>query len=300
MQKLIKNLNFLWNKFRKNNEKFWAEIEEQFILNDISALTAEEIIRDVRNKSIGENINDAELLKNLLRNKIISILSENTNIMRSGDTPYIKESVKGRESASIWMIVGVNGVGKTSSIAKLARMFKSEGKKVLLTAADTFRAAAFEQIDHFAGLLDIPVVHHQRYSDPGAVVFDSIEKAAAGKFDIVLIDTAGRMHTAANLMEELKKIKRVIIKKTGSKPDEILMAVDSTTGQNSMSQTSAFHEALGLTGLILTKTDGTSRGGIVITIMNELGVPVKYITNGEKLENIEPFDPIIFTDRIIN
>jgi fused signal recognition particle receptor len=300
MQKLIKNLNFLWNKFRKNNEKFWAEIEEQFILNDISALTAEEIIRDVRNKSIGENINDAELLKNLLRNKIISILSENTNIMRSGDTPYIKESVKGRESASIWMIVGVNGVGKTSSIAKLARMFKSEGKKVLLTAADTFRAAAFEQIDHFAGLLDIPVVHHQRYSDPGAVVFDSIEKAAAGKFDIVLIDTAGRMHTAANLMEELKKIKRVIIKKTGSEPDEILMAVDSTTGQNSMSQTSAFHEALGLTGLILTKTDGTSRGGIVITIMNELGVPVKYITNGEKLENIEPFDPIIFTDRIIN
>jgi fused signal recognition particle receptor len=201
---------------------------------------------------------------------------------------------------TVWMIVGVNGVGKTSTIAKLAKFYSSKGKSVLLTAADTYRAAAFEQIDHYAKLLELPIVHHQRFSDPGAVVFDSLEKAIAKKIDIVLIDTAGRMHTSYNLMEELKKIKKVIYKKINRDADEILMVIDSTTGQNAKFQVDLFNQSINLTGIILTKTDGTSKGGIILTIKNEFNLPIKFITNGEKLENIQYFDSVKFTEMLFN
>jgi fused signal recognition particle receptor len=294
MQKLIKNLNFIISKFKKNNEEFWPEIEEQMILNDISALTSGEIIEKLKNKAKNENIRDADSMKLLLRDEIIKILA-------GDDFPVSdKKAINLSSLPSVWMIAGVNGVGKTSTIAKLANYFKNQGKSIILTAADTFRAAAFEQIDHFANILEIPVVHHQRYSDPGAVVFDSLEKAAAKNTDIVLIDTAGRMHTSYNLMEELKKIKKIIIKNTGKPPDEVLMVLDSTTGQNAKNQVKIFHDALDLTGLILTKTDGTSKGGMVITIRNEIDIPVKFITFGEKLDNIEIFDPVKFTDSLLN
>jgi fused signal recognition particle receptor len=288
MQKLIKNLNYIWNKFRQNNQDFWDEIEEQLILSDVSSNTANMIIEDVKDHTLKENINDINSINVLLKEKITGILREN------GDINYkLSEN-----PPSIWMLVGVNGVGKTSTVAKIARYFQEDKKSVLMTAADTFRAAAYEQIDHFARILDLPVVHHQRGSDPGAVVYDSIEKAVAKKTDIILIDTAGRMHTSYNLMEELKKIKKVIIKKIGREPDEILIVLDSTTGQNSRSQVAKFHEAVDLSGIVLTKTDGTSKGGIILTIKNEFKIPIKFITNGEKLEDLKVFDAVKFTEML--
>lgn len=296
MKQLIKNLNFIWNKFKKTNTEFWSEVEEQLILNDVSAQTADYIISDVREKAIKDNVSDLDSVRQMLKDKISSILKDSSPDNADKD----KIEKKSKDAPEIWMFVGINGVGKTSTVAKLANYFKNLGKSVLLTAADTFRSAAFEQIDYYAKLLELPIVHHQRYSDPGAVVYDSLEKAAAKKIDIVLIDTAGRMHTAYNLMEELKKIKKIINKKTGREPDEILMVIDSTTGQNARNQVAIFNEALDLTGLILTKTDGTSKGGIVITIRNELKLPVKFITTGEKIENLEIFDADKFSNILLS
>jgi len=291
MQRLFKNLNLIWNKFKKSNDSFWDEVEEQLILNDVGASTANDIIIDTREHSFKENINDIELIKEFLKEKIIKILDNNS----SSGSSIVKFS---NEIPTVWMMVGVNGVGKTSTIAKIANLFKNQSKSILLTAADTYRAAAFEQIDHYSKLLNIEMVHHLRYSDPGAVVYDSIEKAIAKKIDLVLIDTAGRMHTAYNLMEELKKIKKVIYKKLSREADEILMVIDSTTGQNAKIQTAAFNDAVGLTGIVLTKTDGTSRGGIVLTIKNELNIPIKFITSGEKINNIDFFNPVKFTEML--
>ncbi|MCL5069329.1 MAG: signal recognition particle-docking protein FtsY [Actinobacteria bacterium] len=293
MKRLLKNLNLIWNKFKKSNDSFWDEVEEQLILNDIGASTASSIISDVRKHAFKENINNIETIKEFLKDKIVKILDNDT----SSGSSIVKFS---SEIPAVWMMVGVNGVGKTSSIAKIANLFKNQNKSILLTAADTYRAAAFEQIDHYAKLLDIEIVHHQRYSDPGAVVYDSIEKAIAKKIDLVLIDTAGRMHTSYNLMEELKKIKKVICKKLCREADEILMVIDSTTGQNAKIQASIFNEALDLTGIVLTKTDGTSKGGIVLTIKHELNIPIKFITSGEKINNIDFFDPIKFTEMLFN
>lgn len=294
MQKLIKNLNVIWNRFKKPDPEFFNEVEEQLILNDVTYNTAEIIINDLKKYCQKENIVDVEKIKILLKEKINAILAENNPAIPGQDF------LSAENLPAVWMLVGVNGVGKTSTTAKLANYFKKKGKTVLLTAADTYRAAAYEQINHFAELLNIPIVHHQRHSDPGAVVFDSIEKAIAKEIDVILIDTAGRMHTAYNLMEELKKIKKVVQKKIGRKPDEILMVIDTTTGQNSTNQAKIFHEALDLTGFILTKTDGTSKGGSIISIKNDTGVPVKFITFGEKLENIETFDPVKFSDMMFS
>jgi len=290
MQKLIKNLNLIWNKFKKNNNEFWNELEEQLISDDVSIDTAMNILRSVKDYTFKENINDIEVIKDLIKKQIIKILNSSNlqNINFSLTIP------------TVWMIVGVNGVGKTSTIAKLAMFYSSRGKSVLLTAADTYRAAAFEQIDYYAKLLKLPIVHHQRYSDPGAVVFDSLEKAIAKKIDIVLIDTAGRMHTSYNLMEELKKIKKVIFKKLNRDADEILMVIDSTTGQNAKFQVDLFNQTINLSGIILTKTDGTSKGGVILTIKNEFNLPIKFITNGEKLENIQYFDSVKFTEMLFN
>ncbi|GEM_PF-1351956 len=318
MQGLIKNINYIWNKFKKTNKEFWYEIEEQLILNDVSVDTTEFIINKIKDTALKENINDLVSIKNLIKSEISKILSSdlskdkqsnikllNINNINSENTnsELIKEPY-GQSYFSdipkIWMMVGVNGVGKTSTIAKLANYFKKLNKSVLLTAADTFRAAAFEQLDHYAKTLNLPIVHHQRYSDPGAVVYDSIEKALAKKIELILIDTAGRMHTDYNLMEELKKIKKVIFKKQNKDPDEILMVIDSTTGQNAKNQVKIFNEALGLTGLILSKTDGTAKGGVIITLKYEFGIPIKFITYGEQLDNIEIFKPEKFSERLIS
>lgn len=290
MKKLIKNLNLIWNKFKRNNDEFWNEIEEQLISNDVSFNTAENILKDIKNYAFKENINDIEVIKKLIKKQIIQILDDTDlhGLQFSGISP------------TVWLLVGVNGVGKTSTIAKLARFYSMKGKSILLTAADTYRAAAFEQINHYAKMLDLPIVHHQRFSDPGAVVYDSIEKAISKKIDLVLIDTAGRMHTSYNLMEELKKIKKVIFKKINREVDETLMVIDSTTGQNAKFQVDTFNKSIKLSGIILTKTDGTSKGGIILTIKNEFKIPLRFITTGEKINDIQDFEPAEFADMLLN
>ncbi len=290
MRKLIKNLSYIWNKFKNDRKSFWDELEEQMVASDISVNTVDKILGEVKNHVYGENVNDLEKIKSLLREQIIEILKTNgNNNLKISPTP-----------PTVFLVVGVNGVGKTTSVAKLAHMFKGNGKKVLISAADTYRSAAVEQIQYYAEKLELDMVYHQKFSDPGAVVYDSVEKAKAGGIDLVIIDTAGRMQTSYNLMEELKKIKKVIGRRIDREVDEILLVIDSTTGQNARSQAELFNDSLSLTGIILTKTDGTSRGGIVLTIKNDLGIPIKLVTDGEKLDNIHYFDPVKFTESIFS
>jgi len=290
MQKLIKNLSYIWNKFKNNRQSFWDELEERLVTSDISINTAGKILEEVRDYVYRENINDLEKVKDLLKKQIIEIL-------RSGENSKLNISPR---PPTIFLIVGVNGVGKTTAVAKLANMLKKDGKKVLISAADTYRSAAVEQIQHYAEKLKLDIVYHQKFSDPGAVVYDSVENAKARDIDVVIIDTAGRMQTSYNLMEELKKIKKVISKRIDREVDEILLVVDSTTGQNARVQAELFNSALRLTGIILTKADSTSRGGIVLTIKNDLGIPIKLVTDGEKLGDISYFDPVKFTGLIFS
>ncbi|OFW64573.1 MAG: signal recognition particle-docking protein FtsY [Actinobacteria bacterium RBG_19FT_COMBO_36_27] len=290
MQKLIKNLNFIWNKFKNDRRLFWDEIEEQMVASDISISTTAKILDEVKKIAYSENIDNPERIKSLIKGEIIKILGngKNFNLNISAMPP------------TVFLIVGVNGTGKTTSVAKLASMFKKNGKKVLISAADTYRAAAVEQIQHYAEKLKLDIVYHQKFSDPGAVVYDSMEKAKAREIDLVIIDTAGRMQTSHNLMEELIKVKKVITGRINRNVDEILLVVDSTTGQNAKNQAEIFNNSLSLTGIILTKTDSTSRGGIVITIKNDLNIPIKLVTDGEKLDNISYFDPVKFTDSLFS
>ena len=289
MFKLVNNLKYLWNKFKGSSEEFWDSLEEELILNNVSAGTTGKILMEIKEHSYKNNINNYEEIKNLLKQKLKSILLEGSP--EKLDT--------GKKKPFIILIAGVNGVGKTSSIAKMAWLFKKEGKSVLIAAADTFRAAAVEQIQFFGEKLGVDIIHHQRNSDPGAVVYDSLDSASAKKIDIVIIDTAGRMQTSSNLIDELTKIKRIINKKTGNDPDEILLVIDSNTGQNARSQAEIFHKALNISGIILTKADSTSRGGIVLTIKNDMGIPIKFITFGEKIDNISYFDIDKFVDLLI-
>jgi fused signal recognition particle receptor len=295
MFKLIKNLNYLWNKFKGSNAEFWDSLEEELILNNVSVETTSIILKDIKEYSLKNNINNFEEIKKLLKEKIKNILIPD-NIQNIQKKDFIKSDNK----PFVILVAGVNGVGKTSSIAKLAYLFKKEGKSVLISAADTFRAAAIEQIQFFGEKLGIEVIKHQRNSDPGAVVFDSLDSAIAKNIDIVIVDTAGRMQTSVNLIDELKKIKRIINKKTGRDPDEVLLVIDSNTGQNAKSQAEIFNKALDITGIILTKADSTSRGGVVLSIKNDLNIPIKFITFGEKIEDINYFDPEKFADLLIS
>lgn len=289
MFKLVNNLKYLWNKFKGSNVQFWENLEEELILNNVSVETTGKILKEIKEYCFKHNINNFEEIKNLIKQKLKNILLE-------GSPEKIDTN---KRKPFIILVAGVNGVGKTSSIAKMAWLFKKEGKSVLIAAADTFRAAAIEQIQFFGEKLGIEVIHHQRNSDPGAVVYDSLDSAFAKKIDIVIIDTAGRMQTSSNLIDELRKIKRIINKKTGNDPDEALLVIDSNTGQNAKSQAEIFHKALNVTGIVLTKADSTSRGGIVLTIKNDLGIPIKFITFGEKIEDISYFDTDKFADLLI-
>ncbi|MCX6384600.1 MAG: signal recognition particle-docking protein FtsY [Actinobacteria bacterium] len=290
MFKLVKNLSYLWNKFKGSNPQFWDNLEEELILSNVSVETAGCILNETREYCFKNNVNNFNEIKNLIKEKIKKILDfgKPQKINTAGRKPFII------------LVIGVNGVGKTSSIAKLSYLLQKEGSHIMIAAADTFRAAAIEQIQFFGEKLGIEVIHHQRNSDPGAVVYDSIDSAVAKNIDIVIIDTAGRMQTSSNLIDELKKIQRIINRKIGRDPDEVLLVIDSNTGQNAKSQAEIFHKALNVTGIILTKADSTSRGGIVLTIKNDLSIPVKFITYGEKIEDISYFDPEKFVDLLID
>jgi fused signal recognition particle receptor len=272
------DLDVLFSGKKAIDEDLLEELEEILITSDIGVQTAMDIMERVSDNASG--IENAAKLQTVLQAEILSILQAD----KDPPAPI-------RAKPHVIMVVGVNGVGKTTTIGKLAAGYSSTGKKVLIAAADTFRAAAIEQLTIWADRAGADIVKHKDGADPAAVAYDGIEAAAARDADVVLIDTAGRLHTKVNLMEELKKIKRSVSKKLPEAPHEILLVLDATTGQNALSQAQLFDEALGVSGIALTKLDGTAKGGIVISIYNTMNIPLQYIGVGEKIEDLQPFDP---------
>ena len=270
---------------RKVDEELLEELEELLITSDIGVQTTMDLIQSISKKS--SKISGADQLKETLKEKIISFLD-----VRMAATQKIAPK------PHVIMVIGANGVGKTTTIGKLAAKYVDSGRKVIIAAADTFRAAAIDQLVIWAQRAGVEIVRHKEMSDPAAVAYDGIEAAAARSADIVLVDTAGRLHTRKNLMEELKKIKRTISKKLPEAPHEILLILDATTGQNALSQAKMFNDALGVTGIALTKLDGTAKGGIVVSICSTLEIPLKYIGIGEKIEDLQEFDPIQFANAL--
>ena len=260
------------------DEEFYDELEESLIMADLGASVAADAIKRLRDAVYNNKIQNGEGVKQALRD----ILEEKLSV---GDTA-LDLSTK----PSVVLIIGVNGVGKTTSIGKLAHRFKQEGRRVLLCAADTFRAAAADQLEIWANRAECELVRSKEGADPGAVLFDSLAAAKARGVDVVLCDTAGRLHNKANLMNELSKLRRIIDRETPDAAKETLLVLDATTGQNGLQQAKVFKEPAGLTGIILTKLDGTAKGGICIAIAQELGVPVKFVGLGEGIDDLQPFD----------
>lgn len=260
---------------------FPEELEEILILSDIGVKATKEILDAVRN--------DPAHIRESVREEIRKILKQ-------GESPL---HINGNKPAVI-MVVGVNGSGKTTTIGKLARRFREQEKEVFLVAGDTFRAAAIEQLTIWGERAGARVIKHKNGADPGAVVFDALQAARSKGADVVIVDTAGRLHTKSPLMEELKKIKRVMDKELPGSPHETLLVLDATTGQNAINQARIFHEAIGVTGIVLTKLDGTAKGGIIIAILKELGIPVKMIGIGEKVEDLRDFNADEFTEALFS
>jgi fused signal recognition particle receptor len=268
---------------KRIDDDLLEELEELLITSDIGVQTTVSLMEKVSSAQISE----VDQIKALLKAEILAILEPQS-------TPIEKPPT----SPLVMMIVGVNGTGKTTTIGKLAAKATASGQKVLIGAADTFRAAAIEQLSIWAERAKADIVKHKEMADPAAVAFDAVAAAEARGADLVLIDTAGRLHTKVNLMEELKKIKRAVSKKIPDAPHEILLILDATTGQNALSQAELFHDALGVTGLALTKLDGTAKGGIVISICDTLKIPLQYIGIGEKIEDLRRFDAAQFVDAL--
>jgi fused signal recognition particle receptor len=255
------------------------DIEEVLITSDVGAEATDEIVSLLREKVKSGEIKNSDDVKSCLKNEMALLLGKSQPLVTFGEKPFVI------------LTVGVNGVGKTTTIGKLSSRFISEGNSVILAAADTFRAAAIEQLEIWAKRSGADIIKHQSGSDPAAVAFDAVEAAKARGIDIVIIDTAGRLHTKSQLMDELKKINRVIKKSIPDAPQEILLIVDATTGQNALRQAQIFNEAIGITGIALTKLDGTAKGGIIFAIKKELGIPVRLIGIGEGVDDLKDFDP---------
>lgn len=266
------------NSFTKIDEDFFNELEETLILSDIGAETSADICGQLRAAVKKTGTTEPGEVKQMLKNIISEILSGGNEL-------------KLETSPSVIMVIGVNGAGKTTTIGKMAANFKSQGKKVIVAAADTFRAAAIDQLNVWTDRAGVDIVKHGEGSDPAAVIFDAISAAKARGADIVLCDTAGRLHNKKNLMEELKKIARVIARELPEASVETLLVLDATTGQNAVSQAQLFNETADITGIVLTKLDGTAKGGIIIPIKNELGLSVKLVGVGEKIDDLQPFVP---------
>jgi len=272
---------------KKIDETLLEELEEILITSDIGVKTSQHLIRDVTAKVTRKELEDADQLKANLQEQIFQILNQQEKALDIF-----------RARPFVIMVVGVNGTGKTTTISKMAQKFKAEGKSVLLAAADTFRAAAIEQLEIWGQRIGCEVIKHRQGSDPAAVVFDALQAGRSRGSDVVLVDTAGRLHTKVNLMEELKKIKRIMTREIPGAPHEILLVLDATTGQNALSQARMFHQALEVTGIVLTKLDGTAKGGILIGISNELKIPLRYIGIGEKAEDLREFNARDFVDAL--
>ena len=277
-------LNALFSK-NKIGDEFYDELEEILISADISVATAMDIVEQIRAEAKTEKLKDKEFIVDLLKDVIEDTLSE-------AEAPEL-------EFPAVIMLVGVNGVGKTTTIGKLANYFSRQNKSVTVAAADTFRAAAADQLSVWADRAKVRIVKHEEGSDPSAVVFDAVSSAKAKKTDVVIVDTAGRLHVKANLMEELKKMNRVVHRDYPEAHFYKLLVLDATTGQNALSQAKLFDEAVDLDGIVLTKLDGTAKGGFVVSLCGELHVPVLFVGTGEKMEDLELFDAEEFTEGII-
>lgn len=271
------------------DEDLYEELEEVMVQADVGVTTAMELVDRLRRTVRERRVEDAAELKPLLKELIREML---------GSLPgRLNTSL---DSPTVVMVVGVNGVGKTTTIGKLAYLYKSEGKKVILGAADTFRAAAIDQLEVWADRIGIDLVKHQEGADPAAVAFDSLQAARARQADLLIIDTAGRLHTKSNLMEELKKIGRVLDRDLPGAPHEVLLVLDATTGQNAINQAKLFCDAAGVTGIALTKLDGSAKGGVIIAVRQTLGIPVKLIGIGEGIDDLKEFNPVEFVDALFS
>ena len=283
---IVSGFDSIFSGFSHIDDDFYEELEEILVMGDIGIHATEEIIENLKKKVKENHIKEPADCRELLINSI-------KEQMYVGDTAYRFE-----EETSVVLVIGVNGVGKTTTIGKLAGKLKSQGKKVILGAADTFRAAAGEQLTEWANRAGVEIVGGQEGSDPGSVVYDAVQAAKARKADVLLCDTAGRLHNKKNLMEELKKINRILEKEYPEAYRETLVVLDATTGQNALVQAKQFSEAAEITGIVLTKMYGTAKGGIAVAIHSELGIPVKYIGVGESIDDLQKFDADQFVDAL--
>ena len=277
----------IFSGFSQLDDDFYDELEESLVMADMGAETTMEAVEELRDRCKERKIKDVEGARACMREILAEYLSREDNGVDLSRTP------------AVVLFIGVNGVGKTTSIGKLAARWKKEGKKVLLCAGDTFRAAAADQLTIWSERAGVDIIKQHEGADPAAVVYDAMSAAKARKADVVLVDTAGRLHNKQNLMNELGKISRVIDRECPDSSRESLLVLDATTGQNGLIQAKQFAQTAGITGIILTKLDGTAKGGIVIAIAKELGVPVKYVGVGEGVDDLQPFDPVAFTEALL-
>ncbi len=282
LKKTSQKLKELFKKSELNDE-FYEELEYVLISSDMGAITTEDIIDELKTRAKKEKIKESAKAKELLK----QIISEKIEIEEEEETFPL-----------VYLIIGVNGVGKTTTIGKLASLFKQQKKEVILAAADTFRAAASDQLTEWADRSKVKIIKHAEGADPASVVYDAIESMKARKSDVLLIDTAGRLHNKVNLMEELKKISKIVGNKYPECEYKKILVLDATTGQNALSQVKEFNEMIGIDGLILTKLDGTSKGGVIVPIINDLQVPVKFVGVGEKIDDLIPFDAKDFVNAL--
>ena len=281
----IGQIDSIFRAFGKVDENMLEELEEILICADVGYETTEEIITQMREKMKEERISDPEVAKAALKQILRNLL---------GDA----EPLSLQTTPLVILVIGVNGVGKTTSIAKMANLFRQDGKKVLLAAADTFRAAAIDQLDIWANRIGVDLIKQAEGSDPAAVVFDAVSAAKSRRSDVLIVDTAGRLHNKKNLMDELAKINRVIERELPNTTKETFLVLDATTGQNAINQAVEFKNAAQITGLILTKLDGTAKGGIIFSIKKMLAIPVRFVGVGEKQEDLQPFEPDSFIDAL--
>lgn len=273
---------------RRLDDALFDELEELLILGDVGVDQAVEWVEDLRNQARERGVREAWELRPLLRELLLDVLGRDSAPLQIHPG-----------SLSVVLVVGVNGAGKTTTLGKLAHRLKGEGRKVLLAAGDTFRAGAIEQLQVWGSRAQVDVIRQQEGSDPAAVVFDAIQAGRSRGVDVVLCDTAGRLHNKTNLMAELEKIRRVAAREVDGAPHEVLLVIDATTGQNALTQAELFSRSAGVTGVVLTKLDGTAKGGMVLTIRRRLGIPVKFVGVGEGIEDLEPFDPETFVDALL-
>ncbi|WP_455267121.1 signal recognition particle-docking protein FtsY [Ruminococcus sp.] len=282
---MMGRIESLLHSFSKIDEDLFEELEETLILCDIGVITSEKICDKLRQKVKQEGVKEPEKIKDMLKEIITEMLGEDQKLDMS-TTP------------SVILVIGVNGVGKTTTIGKLAYQLHNQGKKVIVAAADTFRAAAIDQLEVWTERAGVDIIKHNEGSDPASVVFDALAAAKARQADVVICDTAGRLHNKKNLMDELKKISRIVHQQAEGCALEVLLALDATTGQNAVNQARQFNEVADITGIILTKLDGTAKGGIIISITDDLQVPVKLVTVGEKIDDIQPFSARDFVEAL--